>query len=464
VTAHLIVVGLSHKTAPVEVRERLAFPETALAEVCRRITSEAGVEEAMVLSTCNRVEIYAVAPSTDLGFASVSDFLAHQTQGYSARGLLPHLYHYPGLDAIGHMFRVASSLDSMLLGEPQILGQFKDAYAAALAAGSTGVVLNKVAKKAISVAKRVRTETRVAENAVSVSYAAVELARKVFADLSRHRAMLLGAGEMAELALRHLVQAGCRDVVVVNRTPERAEHLAAELGGRALPYEDFPDAMVEADIVICSTGADSYVVGPDLVARTLRARKHQPVFLIDISVPRNVDPEVGRLDDAFLYDIDDLQQVVDANLQERETEARRAHLIVDEEVDGTARWLRSLEVVPTITALKGHAEAIARAEAEKTLARLSHLSERDRSAVAAMAQAIVGKLLHTPFTSLRREAQEKGETDIVEAARRLFALSSDNPAPADPPASGPDAEPGPQAEGGEAAPAEPEGASGGRRR
>ncbi len=461
-TAQLIVVGLSHKTAPVEVRERLAFPETALPDVCRRIAAEAGVEEVMVLSTCNRVEIYAVAPSADLGFAGVSDFLARQADDPSARHLAQHLYHYPGLDAIGHMFRVAASLDSMLLGEPQILGQFKDAYAAALSAGSTGVVLNKVAKKAISVAKRVRTETRVAENAVSVSYAAVELARKVFGDLSRHCVMLLGAGEMAELALRHLVQAGCREVIVVNRTPERAQQLAAELGGRALPFEDFPNAMAQADIVLCSTGADGYVVGPDLVARALRARKHRPVFLIDIGVPRNVDPEVGRLDDAFLYDIDDLQQVVDANLQERESEARNAHRIVDEEVDGTARWLRSLDVVPTITALKGHAEAIARAEAEKALARLSHLSDRDRAQVSAMAQAIVNKLLHAPFTSMRREAQEKGETDIVEAVRRLFALA-DAPEAADPPAedaaqhSEPDA-PEPDA------PAAPEGASGGRRR
>lgn len=462
-TVNLIVVGLSHKTAPVEVRERLAFPETALAEVCRRIAAEAGVEEVMVLSTCNRVEVYAVAPTTDAGFASVSEFLARQTGDHSARGLEAHLYHYPGLDAIGHMFRVAASLDSMLLGEPQILGQFKDAYAAALAAGSTGVVLNKVAKKAISVAKRVRTETRIAENAVSVSYAAVELARKVFGDLSRHRVMLLGAGEMAELALRHLVQAGCHEVTVVNRTPERARRLAEELGGRAVPFEDFPEAMAEADIVLCSTGADHYVVGPEMVARALRARKHRPVLLIDISVPRNVDPEAGRLDDAFLYDIDDLQQVVDANLQERAAEARRAHLIVDEEVDGTARWLRSLEVVPTITALKGHAEAIARAEAEKALARLPHLSERDRAQVAAMAQAIVNKLLHAPFTSLRREAQEKGETDIVDAARRLFALSADAPPPADPAGAVPAPDPEPGA-GDEGAPAAPEGASGGRRR
>jgi glutamyl-tRNA reductase len=461
VTVNLIVVGLSHKTAPVEVRERLAFPETALAEVCRRIAAEAGLEEVMVLSTCNRVEVYAVAPSTDAGFSQVSGFLARQTGDHSAQGIEAHLYHYPGLDAIGHMFRVAASLDSMLLGEPQILGQFKDAYAAALSAGSTGVVLNKVAKKAISVAKRVRTETRIAENAVSVSYAAVELARKVFGDLSRHSAMLLGAGEMAELALRHLVQAGCHAVTVVNRTPERARHLAEELGGRAVPFEGFPEAMVEADIVICSTGADHYLVGPDLVAHTLRARKHRPVLLIDISVPRNVDPEVGRLDDAFLYDIDDLQQVVDSNLQERAQEARRAHLIVEEEVDGTVRWLRSLEVVPTITALKGHAQAIARAEADKTLARLSHLSERDRAQVAAMAQSIVNKLLHAPFTSLRREAQERGESEIVEAARRLFALSADAPAPAAAPEDAPAPDP---EEGGEGAPAAPEGATGGRRR
>jgi len=418
----LIVVGLSHKTAPVEVRERLAFSPTALPEVCRGLTCDGGAEEAMVLSTCNRVEVYAVAPSPDAGFAAVAAFLERQTDAPDGPGLAAHLYHYPGSEAIGHMFRVASSLDSMVVGEPQILGQFKDAFEAALSAKSTGVVLNKLAKKAISVAKRVRTETHIAENAVSVSYAAVELARKVFGDLSGKCAMLLGAGEMAELALRHLVGAGCPEVCVVNRTPERAEKLAAELGGRALPYAEFPEALKDTDIVVCSTGADAYVIDPPMVEGALRARGHRPVFLIDISVPRNIDPAVNRVDDAYLYDIDDLQQVVDANLRERAAEARKAHLIVDEEVAGTVRWLRSLDVVPTITALRGHAEAIARAEVEKTLGRLGHLSEKDRKLVEALGASIINKLLHAPFSSLRREAQEENGADIVEAARRLFDL------------------------------------------
>jgi glutamyl-tRNA reductase len=424
----LIVVGLSHKTAPVEVRERLAFSPTALSEVCRRITEEAGAEEAMVLCTCNRVEVYVVTASAAEGFAAVSEFLGRQTDGLDAHTLAPHLYHYPGTEAIGHMFRVASSLDSMVVGEPQILGQFKDAFEAALAAKSTGMVLNKLAKKAISVAKRVRTETRIAENAVSVSYAAVELARKVFGSLADKRAMLLGAGEMAELSLRHLVGAGCPEVMVVNRTAERAGKLAAELGGRVVAYADFPAALNDTDIVICSTGAPDYVIGPAMVEHALRARKHRPVFLIDISVPRNIDPAVNRVDDAYLYDIDDLQQVVDANLREREAEARKARLIVDEEVIGTVRWLRSLDVVPTITALKGHADAIARAEVERTLSRLSHLSEKDRKVVEALGTSIINKLLHAPFSSLRREAQEDSGGEIVEAARRLFALSDAPPA------------------------------------
>jgi glutamyl-tRNA reductase len=427
VAVDLIVIGLSHKTAPVEVREQLAFSPTALPEVCRRITDEAAADEAMVLSTCNRVEIYAVTDAPDAGFATVSEFLGRQTDHYGARDLAPHLYHYPGTDAIGHMFRVASSLDSMVVGEPQILGQFKDAFEAALAARSTGMVLNKVAKKAISVAKRVRTETRIAENAVSVSYAAVELARKVFGDLTGKGVMLLGAGEMAELALRHLVGAGCPRVTVTNRTQERATELAAEFGGRAVPFEAFPDALADADIVVCSTGAEDYVIDPDMVSRAIRARGHRPVFLIDISVPRNIDPAVNRVDDAYLYDIDDLQQVVDANLEERAAEARKAHLIVDAEVEGTARWLRSLEVVPTITALRSHAESIAKGELEKTLGRLNHLSEADRKAVEGLASAIINKLLHSPFTSLRREAQEDNGADILEAARRLFDLRPEAP-------------------------------------
>ena len=431
---NVIVVGLSHKTAPVEVREQLAFSATALPDVCRRITAESDTTEAMVLSTCNRVEVYAVAPTPQAGFDTVSEFLGRQIPGVDAHHLTPHLYHYPGNDAIGHMFRVAASLDSMVLGEPQILGQFKDAFEAALTAKSTGMVLNKVAKKAISVAKRVRTETKVAENAVSVSYAAVELARKVFSDLSRQRVMLLGAGEMAELALRHLISSGAREVMISTRTLANAQKLADEFGttdttATAIPFEAFAEQLQNVDIVICSTGAPDYVIRPEMAANAIRKRGHRPMFLIDISVPRNIDPEVGALSDVYLYDIDNLQQVVDANLKERQEEARKAHHIVNQEVDITARWLRSLDVVPTITALRGHADEIAKGEIERVLARLSHLPEKERALIEGLGNSIVNKLLHNPLSSLRREAQSDGGRDIVDVARRLFDLHDEDEDP-----------------------------------
>ena len=323
---------------------------------------------------------------------------------------------------------------SHVLGEPQILGQFKDAFETALTAKSTGMVLNKIAKKAISVAKRVRTETKIAENAVSISYAAVELARKVFSDLSQQKVMLLGAGEMAELALRYLMAAGVSDVIIANRTLENAEKLACSLASceseshiRAMRFDDYPDALHQVDIVLCSTGARDYVIGPEQVGKAIKIRKNRPMFLIDISVPRNIDPATDKLGGAYVYDVDDLQSVVQSNLEERQEEAKKALKIVDDEVEGTARWIRSLEVVPTITALKGHAESIAQKEVERVLARLSHLSEKERKLIESLGPSIINKLLHQPLSSLRREAQERDGRHMVETTRKLFALPEDAP-------------------------------------
>jgi glutamyl-tRNA reductase len=431
---NLIVVGLSHKTAPIEIREQLAFGATALPEVCRRLATTPATSEAMVLSTCNRVEVYAVSPSPEQGFSAVSDYLSSCTDHLSSRDLAPHLYHYPGNDAIGHMFRVASSLDSMVLGEPQILGQFKDAFEAALSAKSTGMVLNKIAKKAISVAKRVRTETKVAENAVSISYAAVELARKVFSNMAKQRVMLLGAGEMGELALRHLLSAGVTEVTIANRTLSNAQKLADSLNTdtgancRTVSLDDYPEFLPQVDIVICSTGASSYVIGPQQVSAAIKARKNRPMLLIDISVPRNINPATSDIGDAYVYDVDDLQSVVDSNLAERQEEAKKAHLIVDQEVEGTARWIRSLDVVPTITALKGHAEAIATKEVARVLSRLSHLPEKERKLIEGLGPSIINKLLHNPLSSLRREAQDSDGRGMVETTRKLFALPADGTA------------------------------------
>ena len=420
---HIVVVGLSHKSAPVEIREKLAVPESRIGEALTRLCSYPGVREGVLLSTCNRVEVYAVVDDIESGYGGIQDFLADAHLSLSSEQLTPHIYWHQGDRAISHLFRVASSLDSMIVGESQILGQIKEAFEAALTHKTTGIILNKVMKKAISVAKRVRTETKISEMAVSVSYAAVELAKKIFSDLTDKTVLLVGAGEMAKLAARHFIASGVRHVRVTTRNQQNASELANRFGGTAVPFEEFREDMASADIVLVSTGATHYLVGEDDVQRSVRQRMNRPMFLIDISVPRNIDPAVRHVDDAFLFDIDDLKTRVEQNLGERLNEAEKAERMVVDEVGVVRQWLQSLEVTPTIVALRARVDDIKRGELDKTLARLANLSASEREAVEAMASSIVNKLIHNTLVTLKTEVNSSEGAAFLEAARRFFSLS-----------------------------------------
>jgi len=423
---NLLVIGLNHKTADVEVREKVAFAGEKLEPAVSGLLALDGIDEAIVLSTCNRVEIYLNVHDTKKAEESVKDFIAsfHNIR----RDLLdPALVVRPGREGIRHIFRVASSLDSMVLGEPQILGQLKDAYEFALEHKATGTLLNRLTKKAISVAKRVRTETKIAENAVSISFAAVELAKKIFGDLGGKSAMLLGAGEMAELAAKHLINVGVDRMVVANRTLERAQELAREFNGSAIPFGEFPDELVRTDIVLCSTGAPEYVVTHDHVKEALKERRNKPLFLIDISVPRNLDPEINELDNAYLYDIDDLQGVVETNVAERRAEAERAERIVEEEIETFTRWIASLDAVPTVIALRERAEAVRDEELAKAFRRLGNVDPKTEKIISGLAHGIVNKMLHPPTVALRTEAAEK--EILIDLVRRIYRLDGDEEDP-----------------------------------
>ncbi len=419
---NIIVVGLSHRTAPVAVREQFALPESEWPGALDRLRSHRGVAEGVVLSTCNRVEVCAAVQDTDAGFEGATRFFSTY-HGEGRESPTSHLYYYSSSDAIRHVFRVAASLDSMVLGEPQILGQVKDAYDAALAHKATGVVLNKLFSKAISVAKRIRTETRVAESAVSVSSAAVELARKIFRSLDETRVLVMGSGEMAELAAKSLVSHGAERIVIAARNQAKADALAREYAAHAVARDAFLDELVQADIVICSTGANHYLLDAQQMTDVARRRKGRPLFLIDLAVPRNIDPAVNDVDDAYLYNIDDLNSVVEANRREREKEAMKAEAIIDDELQQMMKWLQSLEVTPTIVELRQQVERLRQAEVERALARYRNGSEPDlRAALDGVTSSLVNKLLHSPVVVLKDEATRTQGALYVEMVRRLFHL------------------------------------------
>lgn len=420
----IVVVGLNHKTAPVEVREKLSFPEATVSEALRKLMSYDGIKESLILSTCNRVEIYASVDDSAKGADRIKKFISDY-HGLSPDVLENSLYIHPDAQGARHVFRVASSLDSLVVGEPQILGQLKDAFDIALKTKTTSTVLNKLLKKAISVAKRVRTETRLAEGAVNISFAAVELARKIFGSLQEKTVMLLGAGEMAELAARHLLNNGVATIMVANRTFERAVELANEFKGSAVRFEDFPAEMVMADILICSTGAPNYVVKHDMTAKVMKERRHKPIFMIDISVPRNIDPGVDKIDNVYLYNVDDLQGVVDTNVQERQQEAAKAEEIVSQEVETYLQWERSLDAVPTIVDLREKVEDIRKRELEKTLCQLNGISDDHKRAVEILSQAIVNKILHAPLVVLKQAASSADGGEVISIARKIFNLDKE---------------------------------------
>jgi glutamyl-tRNA reductase len=418
---NIIVVGLSHKTAPVELREKVAFPPTGMELPLQQMLALPAVSEAVIVSTCNRVELYAASRQPEMAIIELRRFLA-DFHNLSAADLNDHLYDFTGLEAIQHVLRVAASLDSMVIGEPQILGQIKTAYGYACEFHTAGTILNRFLHKAFSVAKRVRNETAIASNAVSVSFAAVELARKIFDSLENKTVMLVGAGEMCELAAKHFVSHGVAKVLVTNRTFSRAEKLAAELNGTAVNFENFPEQLHRVDILLSSTGAPDYVLSAKKLKEVCKARRYKPMFLIDIAVPRDIDPAANKLDNIYLYDVDDLQGVVQANLKGRQKEAAKAELIIKKEVNQFQSWLATLEVKPTIVALRQQLEQVRQAEMEKTLASLGELNEKERKAIEAMTSAIVNKILHHPTNILKQASNDGNGNLYLDAVRTLFDL------------------------------------------
>jgi glutamyl-tRNA reductase len=421
---NIIVVGLSHHSASLELREKLAFDANRIEEPLRELVSLPDIAEGLIVSTCNRVEVYAVTRDIAAGIAQVKRFLA-DFHALSFDAVEPHLYGYYGENAIRHVFRVAASLDSLVVGEAQILGQIKAAYGYAAEYKSSGLILNRFLHKAFSVAKRIRTETGIASSAVSVAFAAVELAKKIFGSLSDKTVLLIGAGEMGELAAKHFVSAGVRDVLVSNRTFERGERLAEEFGGRAVRFEDLFDHLHKADIVLSSTGASHFILEPKKVAEVLRRRKLRPMFFIDIAVPRDIDPAVNSLENVYLYNTDDLQGVVENNMEQRRREAEKAEEIVAGEIGQFLTWLSSLEVVPTIVALRGHFEGIRRAELAKTISSWKDLSPDDEKRLEALTSAMVNKLLHVPTNVLKQTGQGNRTDLYLDALQNLFALSTE---------------------------------------
>jgi glutamyl-tRNA reductase len=419
----ILLIGLNHKTAPVEVREQLAFTDEACTLGLRALVDGDVVREGLIVSTCNRVEIL-----TAMGETRETEAQSRITQFLSDARSIPrerfssHIYSHSDDAAVRHLFRVASSLDSMVVGEPQVLGQVRRAYSLAVEAGTTGRVLNRLIHHTLHVAKRVRNETGIAANAVSISYMAVELGRKIFNTLNGCTVLLIGAGEMAELSARHLVNAGAARVLVANRTHETAQKLAAEFGGEAVDFSRLSKYLGEADIVLCSTGAvGEYVVTQAMAREALELRRNRPAFFIDISVPRNIDPEVGQLSNLFVFDIDDLEAVVTSNIREREREAERAELIVESEVMQFQQALRALDIGPTLGALRQKMQTIAREELARQRARLGQLTPEQEQAIEALLLSTVNKISH-PVLHRLRTSYDSGDEENLRAWRDIFGL------------------------------------------
>jgi len=426
-TTNLFLLGLNHRSAPVEVRERLAFTAETLEPTLRRLVDRQLVREGAIVSTCNRVEVLTYTTDISATGEKIKTLLAEARQ--ITRSLFePHLYTRVGKDAVSHLFRVASSLDSMVVGEPQILGQVKDAYTASSTFGTLGVILHRCFHKAFSVAKRVRSETGVAAKTVSISSSAVDLARSIFDHLDDKTAMVIGAGEMGEQTVKHLQGNGIGTVLVTNRTFQRAVELARQCNGTVVPFEQLQKHLRLADVVIGSAGVTDYLLGPAVVEDVLRERKGRSMFFIDLGVPRNFDPRLNKLENVFLYDIDDLEKVIEDNKDEREREAIKAESIVAEEVESFWAWLSNMEATPTIIALRERAEAMRRREVEKTLAALKELPPHAQKAIEALSSALTNKLLHPPIAYLKNAGRngDELETDRVTTVRLMFGLDEED--------------------------------------
>ena len=419
----IVIVGLNHRTAPVEVRERVAFDRSLLGETLQALRALPSVQEGAVLSTCNRVEVVAATSDREAAFLEIKRFLLDQEAEAAEHNLEDHLYAYASDQAVRHLFRVAASLDSMVVGEPQILGQLKDYYLAAQEIGSVGTILHRLFHRSFSVAKRVRTETGIASRAVSVSSVAMELAKRIFDRLEDKTVMLIGAGKMGHLVARQLQRNGVSSLMVTNRTFERAVEAAAQFRGNPIRFEEFPRYLKLADLVIGCAGAPETLLRPETVEETLRQRKQKAMFFIDLGDRRNFDPRINKIANVYLYDIDDFQAVATENLHERASEVRKAEEIVDEEVAGFVRWLESLDQVPTIVALRQRLEEIRQSEIEKSLrTSLKGLSEKERQAIEDMTSAMISKILHGPISRLKKPSEDREDALYVEALKKLFGL------------------------------------------
>ena len=417
----LLIVGLNHNTAPIQLRECLAFPEDKIEDALCKVHGLSSVKENMIVSTCNRVEVYAATREAEKAQYDLKEFLS-QYHGIALKQFEKNLYTHVGEGAVRHIFRVASSLDSMVLGEPQILGQMKDAYDFSQQVKTSGLILHRLLHRTFHVAKRVRTETKIAISAVSVSSVAVELAEKIFGTLERKTVLLIGAGEMCELAARHLVSGGAEKILVTNRTYERAVSLSKEFKGEAIPFEEMGLGLKKTDIVISATNSPQHLIGHDQITKVMKDRKQKPIFFIDIADPRDVEPRVGDIENVYLYNIDDLRKVANENIKDREKEAQKAEAIVRDEVARFVNWYRSLDVTPTIVALRKKFEEIRRKELEKTLSLHPNLSEKERKSLEALTSAIINKILHTPITLLKQTNEEAMADLYLDALHALFGL------------------------------------------
>jgi glutamyl-tRNA reductase len=418
--SNIFLIGANHKTAPVALREKLSFSQEEIIGALEYLKNSSQIKEGLVFSTCNRMEILYIPEAGDQVETIIQFISDHKKIGIPE--FRSALYIHEGDAAIRHIFQVASSLDSMMVGEPQILGQIKKAYKTAVAEGASGVLLNRLMHKSFSVAKRVRKETGIGDNAVSISYAAIELANKIFGDLSSKSVMLLGAGEMAELAVEHLISHNVNKIVVANRTFKNALALAQKFNGQAVQFEEREAVLKEVDIIISSTGATEYVLTQDQVKQAMKKRQHRTLFFIDIAVPRDIDPKINRVSNAYVYDIDDLKGIVETNIHQRGQETVKAERFVEEAVLTFRKWMDSLSIVPTIKAINDKMTAIVELEFNKTLSSLEHLSETDREAVRRMTQAIATRAIHDPIQFLRNTGDHRDDSLYLNVTRQLFDL------------------------------------------
>lgn len=417
----IVLLGLNHKTAPVELRENLAFSKDETSAALKALQESPALSEAILISTCNRVELLMATEDKPNAMDAVKLLLA-DFKKLPVPDFENALYIHDGDDAVRHIFRVASSLDSMVVGEPQILGQIKEAYQTATINKTSGVLLNKLLHRTFFVAKRVRNETGIGDHAVSISYAAIELGRKIFGTLEGKKVLLIGAGEMAELAVEHLIRNRTGDIIVANRTFERGVKLANKFKGKAVRFEEIADCLQRVDIIISSTGSPDYIVTRDQVKGVMHSRRNSPLFFIDIAVPRDIDPEINRLTNSYIYDIDDLKGVIDNNIESRNKEAIKGERIVDEAVIRFRQWYDNMDVVPTIVALRDKMDNIARSEVKKTLQTLNHLSDYDCQAINRMTNAMINKILHDPTLLLKRNSSHGDKSVYLDITRQLFKL------------------------------------------